>query len=356
MSSTAARAHAVHPVLLDRPSLGRHRYCVRLVPGRDLRDRRTQTDDWQGDWIGADSQPGPEWTDYTVDADVTLTKDALGVFFRGRGGLGYMWQLNQLTRQRREAPPACPERRRRLHRPGRHPAEREPQGAPPPAHHRRRPVDHHLDRRRPGRQPDPLGPQRARPRRLPHQRRRGRHRPQPQGHQREQPDPRRHGLPCRRPDVPRRHGAARRRPSGEGQHRALAAGQGDPGLPQDGHDEDQEDRQGPDARCGPRRVRAEPERQEGRRPGARAGLDRLRAPDPVAVLRRHFPRQTRQQQHRGGGVFRLVRGQPGDVRSEQVRVGDLCHGPTPRHLQRRHHRRLRDRLHLADRARRSAGC
>ena len=55
-----------------------------------------QPSDWRGDWIGADSQPGPEWTDYTVDADVTLTKDALGIFFRGRGGLGYMWQLNQV--------------------------------------------------------------------------------------------------------------------------------------------------------------------------------------------------------------------------------------------------------------------
>ncbi|ADB29390.1 alpha-L-rhamnosidase [Kribbella flavida DSM 17836] len=53
--------------------------------------------DWQGDWIGADNQPGPEWTDTTIDADVTLVKDALGVFFRGRGGVGYMWQLNQLT-------------------------------------------------------------------------------------------------------------------------------------------------------------------------------------------------------------------------------------------------------------------
>jgi alpha-L-rhamnosidase len=51
--------------------------------------------DWQGDWIGADSQPGAEWTDYTIDADLTLTKDAVGVFFRGRGGNGYMWQLNQ---------------------------------------------------------------------------------------------------------------------------------------------------------------------------------------------------------------------------------------------------------------------
>jgi alpha-L-rhamnosidase len=52
-------------------------------------------EDWRGDWIGADSQPGAEWTDYTIDADLTLTKDALGVFFRGSGGNGYMWQLNQ---------------------------------------------------------------------------------------------------------------------------------------------------------------------------------------------------------------------------------------------------------------------
>ncbi|WP_433013522.1 family 78 glycoside hydrolase catalytic domain [Kribbella sp. CA-294648] len=54
-----------------------------------------QPQDWRGDWIGADSQPGAEWTDYTLDADVTLAKDALGVFFRGRAGNGYMWQLNQ---------------------------------------------------------------------------------------------------------------------------------------------------------------------------------------------------------------------------------------------------------------------
>ncbi|MET7281838.1 family 78 glycoside hydrolase catalytic domain [Kribbella sp. NPDC005582] len=52
--------------------------------------------DWSGQWIGANSQPGAEWTDYTVDADVTVTKDALGVFFRGRGGIGYMWQLNSV--------------------------------------------------------------------------------------------------------------------------------------------------------------------------------------------------------------------------------------------------------------------
>ncbi|GAB3936590.1 alpha-L-rhamnosidase [Kribbella albertanoniae] len=49
-----------------------------------------QPSDWAGDWIGADEAVGPEWTDYTVDADVTVQRDALGVFFRGR----YMWQLN----------------------------------------------------------------------------------------------------------------------------------------------------------------------------------------------------------------------------------------------------------------------
>ncbi|MFC9687229.1 family 78 glycoside hydrolase catalytic domain [Kribbella sp. NPDC056951] len=52
--------------------------------------------DWSGQWIGAESQPGAEWTDYTVDADVTVVKEALGVFFRGRAGIGYMWQLNSL--------------------------------------------------------------------------------------------------------------------------------------------------------------------------------------------------------------------------------------------------------------------
>ncbi|GAA1604002.1 alpha-L-rhamnosidase [Kribbella sancticallisti] len=59
-----------------------------------------QPEDWRGDWIGADNQSGAEWTDYTVDADLTVTKEALGVFFRGRGGLGYMWQLNQVTDSR----------------------------------------------------------------------------------------------------------------------------------------------------------------------------------------------------------------------------------------------------------------
>jgi alpha-L-rhamnosidase len=56
-----------------------------------------QPSDWTGDWIGADNQPGPEWTDYTIDLDVTVTKEAFGVFFRGRGGIGYMWQLNQVS-------------------------------------------------------------------------------------------------------------------------------------------------------------------------------------------------------------------------------------------------------------------
>ncbi|MFI5732739.1 family 78 glycoside hydrolase catalytic domain [Kribbella sp. NPDC051587] len=56
-----------------------------------------QPSDWSGQWIGADSLPGAEWTDYTVDADVTVAKDALGVFFRGRAGVGYMWQLNTVN-------------------------------------------------------------------------------------------------------------------------------------------------------------------------------------------------------------------------------------------------------------------
>lgn len=50
-----------------------------------------QPSDWSGDWIGAGSAPGAEWTDYTVDTDVTVKRDAFGVFFRG----GYMWQLNR---------------------------------------------------------------------------------------------------------------------------------------------------------------------------------------------------------------------------------------------------------------------
>lgn len=50
--------------------------------------------DWTGDWIGAEDAPGPEWADYTVDLDFTMKREAFGVFLRGRGGLGYMWQLN----------------------------------------------------------------------------------------------------------------------------------------------------------------------------------------------------------------------------------------------------------------------
>ncbi|MFK4088367.1 glycoside hydrolase family 78 protein [Kribbella sp. NPDC020789] len=53
-----------------------------------------QPGDWAGDWIGADDAVGPEWTDYTIDADVTVQRDALGVYLRGRGGAAYMWQLN----------------------------------------------------------------------------------------------------------------------------------------------------------------------------------------------------------------------------------------------------------------------
>ncbi|MFC0629440.1 family 78 glycoside hydrolase catalytic domain [Kribbella deserti] len=53
-----------------------------------------QPSDWTGEWIGASDAAGPEWTDYTMDLDATVQRDALGVFFRGRGGLGYMWQLN----------------------------------------------------------------------------------------------------------------------------------------------------------------------------------------------------------------------------------------------------------------------
>ncbi|WBQ05221.1 family 78 glycoside hydrolase catalytic domain [Kribbella sp. CA-293567] len=64
-------------------------------PAATFETANLEPEDWRGDWIGADSQPGAEWTDYTIDADLTLTKDAVGVFFRGRGGNGYMWQLNQ---------------------------------------------------------------------------------------------------------------------------------------------------------------------------------------------------------------------------------------------------------------------
>ncbi|WP_328989430.1 family 78 glycoside hydrolase catalytic domain [Kribbella sp. NBC_01245] len=53
-----------------------------------------QPSDWAGEWIGADDAAGPEWSDYTMDLDATVQREALGVFFRGHGGVGYMWQLN----------------------------------------------------------------------------------------------------------------------------------------------------------------------------------------------------------------------------------------------------------------------
>lgn len=53
--------------------------------------------EWTSDWIGADNSPGAAWTDYTIDLDFTMKRDAFGVFFRGSSGVGYMWQINEET-------------------------------------------------------------------------------------------------------------------------------------------------------------------------------------------------------------------------------------------------------------------
>jgi alpha-L-rhamnosidase len=48
--------------------------------------------DWQAEWITA---PQPDaWTDVTIEAELTVLNDAMGVFFRATGaGDSYMWQL-----------------------------------------------------------------------------------------------------------------------------------------------------------------------------------------------------------------------------------------------------------------------
>src|SRR5665647_1109899 len=60
--------------------------------------------DWTGDWIGANSAVGPDWTDYTVKVDFTLKKAAFGVFFRGNSGLGYMLSLIHISEPTRRTP------------------------------------------------------------------------------------------------------------------------------------------------------------------------------------------------------------------------------------------------------------
>ncbi|GAA0610570.1 family 78 glycoside hydrolase catalytic domain [Kribbella sandramycini] len=54
-----------------------------------------QPSDWHGDWIGANEATGADWTDYTIDTDVSVTDGGLGVFFRGGNGGAYMWQLSR---------------------------------------------------------------------------------------------------------------------------------------------------------------------------------------------------------------------------------------------------------------------
>lgn len=57
------------------------------------------TTDWEADWIGGESQDAAlaRWSDYTVDADFTLTSGtAFGLYLRTSADTnnGYMWQLN----------------------------------------------------------------------------------------------------------------------------------------------------------------------------------------------------------------------------------------------------------------------
>lgn len=49
----------------------------------------------RGDWIGVDATDA-NWSDYTVDVDLTVVKEAASVYFRARSGGAdsYMWQIN----------------------------------------------------------------------------------------------------------------------------------------------------------------------------------------------------------------------------------------------------------------------
>lgn len=49
----------------------------------------------QGEWVGVDAADA-HWSDYTVDVDLTVVKEAASVYFRARSGGAdsYMWQIN----------------------------------------------------------------------------------------------------------------------------------------------------------------------------------------------------------------------------------------------------------------------
>lgn len=54
--------------------------------------------DWKARWIGPASASTPGWTDFTLAADVTLAKNAVGLLFRAQDSDNlYMWQLNTLV-------------------------------------------------------------------------------------------------------------------------------------------------------------------------------------------------------------------------------------------------------------------
>ena len=49
---------------------------------------------WKGKWIRS-RELEQEWRDYELDANFTINKGAVGIYFRGRGtGNAYMWQIN----------------------------------------------------------------------------------------------------------------------------------------------------------------------------------------------------------------------------------------------------------------------
>lgn len=56
---------------------------------------RTGPDLGRGDWIGV-NPTDTNWSDYTVDVDFTVRKEAASVYFRARSGPAdsYMWQVN----------------------------------------------------------------------------------------------------------------------------------------------------------------------------------------------------------------------------------------------------------------------
>jgi len=50
---------------------------------------------WKAKWIGPAASNSPDWGDFTLTADVTLQKEAVGILFRSRDADNcYMWQIN----------------------------------------------------------------------------------------------------------------------------------------------------------------------------------------------------------------------------------------------------------------------